>query len=488
MNQQHLFNVSKKAVHKDMMVFTLSDHQSIPLTDSYLQRLGEIKTPWKLVICCIDQKTFQYYRLKYPFCLLVSSIPSRQMTQLKFQCFQKLFSFPLKLKKIVFTNTDIFVYRDFFENVLNNYNDADFYSQSEHFGLTEPSLGKGFIVANKKLFHHKQFSHSLLPRNLFGFGESLEDITIDTFLINYNGLEQNEKTRQMISRGHLHLPCFQPGTDIRYPPFNVATTTIEEYFYEFQRNKSGNQMGLIFYLPLFWTNIFNHGINPDTKIQELGFNGLSGLFTVVQHDDGLRDYIHQFPNLKIFSAGHYYPSQKEHIIPLIYEDGGYLNQRRNQWDQQDKKYLGSFVGSATHPLRTELYELFKDDKDFYFSMKEWTNKVVSFDQEEFISKTLESKFGFAPRGYGCTSFRLYEIFKLGVVPVFIHDDELQIPYQDVFDFNEICVLCHIKDLSGLKSKLLAIKEDEYEAMLTRYQEVKDYFTMSGMCRYILSKI
>ena len=62
----------------------------------------------------------------------------------------------------------------------------------------------------------------------------------------------------------------------------------------------------------------------------------------------------------------------------------------------------------------------RDIKNYEFRFNE-----LRFTDEQFNSyKDLisESYFSLCPRGYGPTSFRLYESISLGTVPIYISDD------------------------------------------------------------------
>jgi hypothetical protein len=52
----------------------------------------------------------------------------------------------------------------------------------------------------------------------------------------------------------------------------------------------------------------------------------------------------------------------------------------------------------------------------------WTPDVNVNLQLVFINTTLESKFALAPRGYGRGSFRFFECFQLGTIPIYIWND------------------------------------------------------------------
>ena len=79
------------------------------------------------------------------------------------------------------------------------------------------------------------------------------------------------------------------------------------------------------------------------------------------------------------------------------------------------------------------------------SMKsEFTNE--QFDSyRDLIS---ESYFSLCPRGYGPTSFRLYESISLGSVPIYISDDFF-LPFKELIDWENLAVLIKPKEIKKI---------------------------------------
>ena len=109
-------------------------------------------------------------------------------------------------------------------------------------------------------------------------------------------------------------------------------------------------------------------------------------------------------------------------------------------------------------------------------------------QDIFINETINSKFALAPRGYGRSSFRFFEIFKLKTVPVYIWDDIEWLPFKEVIDYSKLCISINISQIENLKPLLMRITEDEYSNFLEYYQQVKKYFELPGMTELINSSV
>jgi hypothetical protein len=283
---------------------------------------------------------------------------------------------------------------------------------------------------------------------------------------------------------------FYKENDVIYPPFKNGLY-MEEYFLNYMQNnqinidKKGRK-----YIPVLWTNFqidphFTQYKNDmQTVLDKYIINNPSptGYFTVVQHDDG--------PMLSLPANTVIYGACTGQVpLPLIYQD---VN---NTLDQicitkhksfHEKKFLCSFVGTLTHNIRQKCYDEYKRNTKFVFNIRNaWSTDVNVDLQQLFIDQTINSKFALAPRGYGRSSFRFFEIFKLGAIPVYIWDDNEWLPYKDIIDYDKICVTIHECELDILDEILLNINEKKYNNMLAEYSKIKHLFELEEMCRYIV---
>ena len=270
-----------------------------------------------------------------------------------------------------------------------------------------------------------------------------------------------------------------------YPPYHTGKY-LEEYFFDFyERNKDRFDELNRKYIPVYWTNCYNNGVLPEwgDRINLLEMqrrlntlNPNESYFTVCQHDDAP---MHSIPhNTVIFSAGGRVKTPLTVPIPLIC---GPLPSQKTR----TKKHLASFVGSNTHHVRQKTIDSLGDSSGIKISSDGWDMKV-SYDRfTDFISTSLESRFVLCPRGYGPTSFRLYEAMQLDAVPVYI-SDEFWTPWTNEIDWNEFCVMVHESDINTLYDRLNSITDDEYEKMKEKMSEVyKKYFTLEATCENIL---
>ena len=269
---------------------------------------------------------------------------------------------------------------------------------------------------------------------------------------------------------------FRPSTSIVYPPFKNGRY-MEEYFYDnFRETKR-------IYIPIFWTNLQNHPAfsSQKHKYELLLSEALSKMppnteyYTVVQHDDG--------PQLKLPKNTIIFGACTGSVpLPLIYEDKDEKLSKNTIKNKIQPKYLASFVGSITHPIRQKIYDTLIEYQDIYIKTQNWNSKVSQESSELFVDVILQSKFCLAPRGYGRSSFRFFEAILLNVIPVYFWDDVKWLPYD--IDYSEFSVSIQEKDISRTYEILTSISNEKYESMVKNLEKVKHLFTLKEMSEYI----
>jgi hypothetical protein len=265
-----------------------------------------------------------------------------------------------------------------------------------------------------------------------------------------------------------------------YPPYHKGFY-MERYFIDFyiKNRKSIDDTGYQF-LPITWTDIYVHKPHLRYKLQDL-LNSLDKekkYFTVSQHDDAPLD---DLPSKTLkFSAG---GNQKNCIpIPLICSSLENIKETK-------KDIFCSFVGSITHPVRLSMLHYLKANPNYVLLPKNWSSNVENEKQDLFLNVTSRSKFTLCPRGYGSTSFRLYESMQLGSIPVYIYYDTPYVPFADELDWNKLSVLIHANDIINIDNILNSITVERYNEMLSYIKEIyPKYFTLEGMCDKILKTI
>lgn len=265
-----------------------------------------------------------------------------------------------------------------------------------------------------------------------------------------------------------------------YPPYHVGDY-IEDHFYKkFIEEKPSLARD---YIAISWTTLYCQ--NQDPGIQDF-LNSLDKskkYFTVCQHDDAPKHSLP--PNTLIFSLSQSHRNPKNlNPIPIP----ATCSRIPLPEFPQDRDIFASFVGSITHPIRMELYNLCRTQSNYYFSGQNWNPVIPKSKLDELVHITSRSKFCLCPRGYGNTSFRMYEAMQLGAVPVYISDDFFM-PWSDELNWNEFCVIIDSKNLRELPSILNSIPEEKIKEMSDKAKQVySDYFSLDATYANIIKRL
>ena len=285
---------------------------------------------------------------------------------------------------------------------------------------------------------------------------------------------------------------FYVGNKDTYPPFKKGRY-LEEYFLERCKQNPRFSKGRK-YIPALWTNFQIEAWFPRRKkeMQQILNKWVAsnpsrhGYFTVVQYDDAC--LLQLPPDTKVFGA-----CSGDEPIPLIYEDTDQTLEKIPRKSFAEKEILCSFVGSMTSNqvqpnVRMEIKKKFEGNSKFHLKIGSWTNQVQKGNQDSFIETTVNSKFALAPRGYGRSSFRFFEVLQLGTIPVYVWNDVNWLPFQDKIKYTKFCVVAHVSQMDALEFKLDSITETKYQEMLGEYEKIKHFFTLEGMYEEILHRI
>lgn len=213
------------------------------------------------------------------------------------------------------------------------------------------------------------------------------------------------------------------------------------------------------------------------KLQEF-FDGLDRskkYWCVWQYDDGL---LIDTKDLDIVTFGMSYrlPEQKPtYVIPLI----GQMHPKLIE----ENRYIASFMGNKTHPIRDEMFAAFGNRRGFVEVDGGWYRLDYTNESPYVYMATMAaSTFSLCPRGYALPSFRAFEAIHQGSIPVYISDEFME-PYG--IDFNEYGVKIHQHQVPMLHDILRSFTPYDIEKKRNRMKELYPI-----LCTYegVLSKI
>jgi len=268
-----------------------------------------------------------------------------------------------------------------------------------------------------------------------------------------------------------------------YPPHQKSENIEYKTYKHFYKNKLNVKSNLK-YLPLQWTNYYVHN-NYGKSLSELQefYDNLpkEKYFTITQYAGGPLIDIN---NCIVFSSGGMFNTKlNDNLsyvpIPLLSD-----NHNPQLKSVEDRKYLASYIGRNTHKIREDMEDILYRQKQYY--VKNLKNmSIAQKDSKTFKSIMADSIFSLCPRGFGPTSFRLYEALEFNTIPIII-SDELFLPYREILNWDEFSLIIHPDNISEIPFIIeeLVNKNKHYE-MLDRVNYVYGkYFNFEFLYKYI----
>ena len=289
---------------------------------------------------------------------------------------------------------------------------------------------------------------------------------------------------------------FKPEYKSDYPSY-TSGKNMEEICYEYFLLNKDNINTEYIYLPVFWTSYYVTN-NYANNIDDI-YNWLDSLdkskkyFTIVQYASGI--FVRNFTlNILVFSAGGgglnikndstsrevsfyglnrhiFFGKKADYDIPLLCLP---LFPSTNT----NKDIFCSFMGRFdTHKCRIYIKKKLLNNVNFKF--------FESVNFEEYKKIINRSIFTLAPRGYGYTSFRIYEAIMGNSIPVYIWEDEAILPFSDIINWNDFAVVINSSEIDNLPNILKNINISE---KINNLAKVKEMFNFTYICKYIKNKI
>jgi len=280
----------------------------------------------------------------------------------------------------------------------------------------------------------------------------------------------------------------QPSSQrFRYPGHNKDYGVEQDFLVWLKRNPglltNNPEEANWHYLPIFWTRWhINHDFAKN-GVQELQtiVNDIiiddSKTFTITQYDDG--------PVIDIGQSIQFLSSRNNETgidIPLL------CSKDKSPFIIRTKKYLASFNGNfETHAIRKEMLKTFSNNSDVVISGNTPRNfiKRILYGKP-FIDNILRSYIGLAPRGYGGSSFRFYEIMQLGIAPCLIGEHDVR-PFKKFIDWDKISY--YVKTVAELEHLLINLnKEDALVKGRLAKRFYKQELKYQSWCKYVIQEL
>jgi hypothetical protein len=293
-------------------------------------------------------------------------------------------------------------------------------------------------------------------------------------------------------------PAFQPNYVSTYPPYSSGKNT-EENCYDVLKGMAEDIDTDYVYIPIFWTSIYtertHHGNFDDLYNWIENLDDSQKYFTVVQNDCGI--FVRNFDKkITVFSAGGgglnikngdimkeleyngvkrfvFTGNKGDYDLPLMCLP--YLESK----DPLNRDIVCSFAGRYdTHWCRFRILERLIKFPEFKFF--ESTPNIKSY--EEILRRSV---FTLAPRGFGYTSFRMFEAIHMGSIPIYVWEHQCVLPFNDVIDWSTFSIVINIEDIDQLPEIL---RTADIVKMQQNLEKVRPYFTYEYVGQYIKGNI
>lgn len=262
-----------------------------------------------------------------------------------------------------------------------------------------------------------------------------------------------------------------------YPPYHTGPTLEEAACKAF----NGADLPRTF-IPVHWSHVYNHA--SSRKLRANLQRWLDDLpdgkyFVVCTHDDAPAEFLPR--DTLVFSGGGRVRGDDIIPIPLV------GNRVPANLIQPHRDLLtASFVGSDTHPIRAELKRELGYDKepDCMIDSLTWSSMVNPERMKRQFEALCRSSFALCPRGYGPTSFRLYEALQAGAVPVYI-SDSFWLPWTTDVNWGDFCLLAPPRSYKSLLEALRKFSAEKIGTMREKGRWFYDnYCTIPAILRRI----
>jgi SAM-dependent methyltransferase len=285
------------------------------------------------------------------------------------------------------------------------------------------------------------------------------------------GYVEKPDSTELLSINMIDVPeQFRQIQSVEYPEGNKLP--FEQYFYKYFQDERPQTLRT--YLPIFWTSYYvNNQYGGDKQALSMLREYINTLdksvkyFTLVQYDDGILNDISGLDVL-VYASGcikaGYYPT------PLLCQP---LNSSPFQF--VNKEILLSFIGAKTHPIRTRLVDELRESG--------WAASLDIVPYDEYLNILQRSTFALCPRGYGVTSFRLYESMAYGCIPVYISDKFIE-PFNLPFDDYGIKIT---PDRIKYIPEILRLVDVEKMQKMVEIR-FKEYFVYSSCAQQIINTL
>ncbi len=226
------------------------------------------------------------------------------------------------------------------------------------------------------------------------------------------------------------------------------------------------------FVPVAWTDAM-HVSTLKLHMQQVlnQLNPKFKYFTIVQAGRGFNHpklalYVPSHIDFILFSAGGDSPPLKTVPVPLLKEELKPVGLAKSI-------VASSQCNIGNHAVRGTLQARYNSSYLFLAQSDDW--RVI----------TESSNFSFCPRGFGPTSFRLYETLQLGTIPIYVWEGEKWLAFEDRVNWDDIAIVVESHDIDQIGSRIAKADVDSMRAAVAEHRHL---FTYDFTIQYILDSV
>lgn len=187
------------------------------------------------------------------------------------------------------------------------------------------------------------------------------------------------------------------------------------------------------------------------------------------------------------------PCENEFAFPAFcsdfFDNGFFIEKKHNQMT------IG-FCGQALIPIRRiAIQKARKIDflqNDFILRKGFWAPEIVDKNtaRKQYIDNLKHNLFNVCARGAGNFSYRFYETFMMGRIPVFI-DTNQKLPFENIIDYNKQCIIIkeeEINEMGFIIKNWILNKKDLYLTQKENRKIWEEYLSPYGWLKNFKKEI
>lgn len=151
--------------------------------------------------------------------------------------------------------------------------------------------------------------------------------------------------------------------------------------------------------------------------------------------------------------------------------------------EEKKRYFGGMIAQINNPLRANLLRTLSEQPGYYVE----NSGNRKYSKIEFLKRCSEFVFNFCPRGMGLSSYRFFETFHIGSIPVLIADDII-LPYESEIDYSNICVRIPQNKVSDFMYINNVLRTKDHRKMIKNAKDLRERFTLKGVQEHIYKEL